>query len=658
MDSQKQSAIDRIKQANNILVTVSANPTVDQLAACLGLTLMLDKLEKHATAVFSGSVPSTIDFLQPEKTLEKNTDSLRDFIIALDKSKADKLRYKVEDKVVKIFITPYRTSISEHDLEFSQGDFNVDVVVALGVHDQKELDQAITAHGRILHDATVISINTAPGNNIGTINWQDQKASSLSEMVTSMVDSFDKKILDNQVATALLTGVVAETDRFSNAKTTPDTMKASAQLMGAGANQQLVATKLEEPPPPPPPPPTEEGGGEAPPESGSEPPKSNDGTLRIDHNVDELEEPKEEKPEERQPPEPPKASVPEPPKEPDEQNPQIHIDDQGRLHQLNEDREFLAGPGPEDDSGMLPSLDEEDRPSGLPKNNSEFAFTPPSMGGTLTANSQPERLDPSTDPFSSKSAAPLLEHNGHHSAAAPPTQGVVTPSLPANGDKPAQAPPPAPPSDNGPANSSPSATTIPDFALPEPTVTPSTDAAGSISPLSAPIISPGPTGLSDAQSPATPPAEPSEANNDDGQTLSDIEQSVHSPHLKQPDTGDARAAVEQAVQNGPGAVPEPIAALNATPLGSNLHDNGSDDSVKQEPTPAGNKLAEPLTEDDTKDHDGAVSSSPEKPLDMPLPSTPTPLPSDTTPTPSSDTGDSSAPPPVPPPFMPTPPSGQ
>ena len=53
---------------------------------------LLNKLGKHATAVFSGQVPSTIEFLQPEKTLEKNTDSLRDFIIALDKSKADKLR--------------------------------------------------------------------------------------------------------------------------------------------------------------------------------------------------------------------------------------------------------------------------------------------------------------------------------------------------------------------------------------------------------------------------------------------------------------------------------------------------------------------------------------------------------------------------------------
>src|SRR5580700_7122960 len=147
------------------------------------MTLALNKMKKHATAVFSGAVPSIIEFLQPEKTLEKNTDSLRDFIIALDKSKADKLRYKVEDKFVKIFITPYRTSISEKDLQFSEGDFNVDVVLALGVHRQTDLDQAITAHGRILHDATVVSINTQPNVELGSMNLLEPKASSLSEIM-------------------------------------------------------------------------------------------------------------------------------------------------------------------------------------------------------------------------------------------------------------------------------------------------------------------------------------------------------------------------------------------------------------------------------------------------------------------------------------------
>jgi nanoRNase/pAp phosphatase (c-di-AMP/oligoRNAs hydrolase) len=96
----QQQVITRIKDASNVLVTVSNNPSVDQLAAAIGFTLVLNKLKKHGTAVFSGAVPSIIEFLEPEKTLEKNTDSLRDFIIALDKAKADKLRYKIEDKYV------------------------------------------------------------------------------------------------------------------------------------------------------------------------------------------------------------------------------------------------------------------------------------------------------------------------------------------------------------------------------------------------------------------------------------------------------------------------------------------------------------------------------------------------------------------------------
>src|SRR5262249_54933083 len=60
----------------------------------------------------------------------------------------------------------------------------------------------------------------------------------------------------NQMATAFLTGIVAETNRFSNNKTSPKVMTMSAQLMAAGANQQLIVSKLEPPKPPPTPPAT------------------------------------------------------------------------------------------------------------------------------------------------------------------------------------------------------------------------------------------------------------------------------------------------------------------------------------------------------------------------------------------------------------------
>jgi len=92
-------------------VTLSRDPSVDEMAAAIGLTLMLDNMGKLATAIYSGKTPNALEFLEPKKTFESNTNSLQDFIIALNKDKADHLRYKIEDDFVKVYITHYRTTI-------------------------------------------------------------------------------------------------------------------------------------------------------------------------------------------------------------------------------------------------------------------------------------------------------------------------------------------------------------------------------------------------------------------------------------------------------------------------------------------------------------------------------------------------------------------
>jgi len=247
--SAKQKVIQSIKDVTNILVTVSSSPSVDELSAALGLTIFLNRLGKHATAVFSGDIPPAITFLNPDKTFEQTADSLRDFIIALDKEKADHLRYKVVDDAVRIFITPYRTTITDKDLEFSQGDYNVELVLALNVENSESIDTALTAHGKILHDATVVAITAGDvKSGLGSVDWHESNASGVSEMVVELLDDLKtpKVTLDEQMATALLTGIVAVTDRFSNGNTSSKVMTTAAELMAAGANQQLVVSKIAE----------------------------------------------------------------------------------------------------------------------------------------------------------------------------------------------------------------------------------------------------------------------------------------------------------------------------------------------------------------------------------------------------------------------------
>jgi len=446
----RQEVITKLKEATNVLVTVSNNPTVDQLSTAIGFTLVLNKLKKHGTAVFSGHTPSTIEFLQPEKTLEKNTDSLQDFIIALDKAKADKLRYKIEDKYVKIFITPYRTSIGEKDLEFSQGDFNVDVVLAFGVKKREELDQAITAHGRILHDATVISINKEPGENIGSLNWNVPGASSYSEVMVSVTDLIKGEVanpFDQQIATAFLTGIVAETERFSNDKTTPQTMTLASILMKAGANQQLIATKLEEP---------EEIPQETPavvnksatgpfkrvaaaPPKAPEPPKPDpNGTLEVLHESFPV------KPSPVASPLPDLSDLGSGAEPESEKVEEIHIDDQGILRRLEEMEKPKSEKAP--NMPALPELPEEapklpsvNEPPQVPAATGRHILNSPPSGNndpfTAITGSETDEETPSSELNLPSVNSTLLSHDGRPSHPKQPEPIKDTPPPEENPDK-------------------------------------------------------------------------------------------------------------------------------------------------------------------------------------------------------------------------------
>lgn len=238
---------ERVRASDNVLVALSKDPSVDELSAALGLTFILDKMGKHATAIFSGAVPNAIEFLEPEKTFETNTNSLQDFIIALDKEKADHLRYKIDGDYVKVFITPYKTTIDEGDMEFSHGDYNVDLVIALNVASSDDLDSALTEYGRIMHDASSINISASVPGKFGDLEWGDPAASSVSEMIFELAQAIKEKgkeNVDKPTATALLAGIVAATNRFSNERTTPETMAAASKLMACGADQQLISSSI------------------------------------------------------------------------------------------------------------------------------------------------------------------------------------------------------------------------------------------------------------------------------------------------------------------------------------------------------------------------------------------------------------------------------
>lgn len=574
MEDAKTELVDKIKSATNILVTVSRDPSVDQLASLLGLTILLNKQGKHAAAVFSGKVPSTLEFLKPEDTFEKNTDSLRDFIIALDKNKADKLRYKVEDNVVRIFITPYKTSITEDDFEFSQGDFNVDLVIAIGVIKQDDLDEAIVSHGRILHDATVTSITTEVNSELGTINWRAPEASCLSEMVTKLAQSLGSDLIDEQIATAFLTGIVAETNRFSDPKTSSETMSASAVLMSAGANTQLVASKLQ-------------GGTDEIDLQEMDASDNESGSLAINHAEAAVEAAIEGKDLE-----PESTSAMD-----DYTLPAPSVDS------LPSEQAGPSYPGAQMDSG------------GNLTPGAKMITEPPTLGGQLTSNTQQESYDPSNNPFGmqQEEAPQILSHNSS-----------------------------APPSDATTQN------------VPEP----ATDFSGQLTPPPPAWVPPQP--------PPPPAPKAPEDVDPTGQTLTQIEEAVGSPHMQAiyPETTPPPSDTEKSVTTPAPENPQPVSEPTPAPQQSSQLDQPNSAPELPNPTEpntdlgaARDEVTKALGSDTNIDAPqppiqalGAQQLGPElRPSDLSDdPTTPTQNPVESNSEPQSD--DPNAPPPVPPPI--------
>ena len=238
--------VEKIKASENILIALSKNPNIDEISAALGLAMILDTMRKHVTAIFSGQVPNVLQFLKPEETFEKTTNSLQDFIIALSKDKVDHISYKIEGDFVKVYVTPYKATIGQSDLSMSHGDYNVDLVICFNVISGDEIDPALSEYGRIMHDATAINLTVDTPGRFAELEWQDSNVSSISEMIVGLADRLGLASFSEQVATALLTGIVASTDHFSNPRTSSNTMSIASKLMSFGANQQLISSQIME----------------------------------------------------------------------------------------------------------------------------------------------------------------------------------------------------------------------------------------------------------------------------------------------------------------------------------------------------------------------------------------------------------------------------
>ncbi len=243
----KQQSAEQIRKAGKILILTHANPDGDALGSLIALFLVLKQLDKDITAVVADQISGNLKFLPKIEEIAKTFSSAKDFVISIDTSqvKIDHLGYKhlPKENKLNVVITPDSGEIREKDVSFSYGLPKYDLIIVLDSPDLERLGSLYEGQNRLFFEAPVVNIDHHAGNDFfGKINWVDLTATSTAEIIVSLIESLsrEKSLLNEDIATALLAGIITDTGSFQNANTTHKALTVAAQLVAAGGRQQEI----------------------------------------------------------------------------------------------------------------------------------------------------------------------------------------------------------------------------------------------------------------------------------------------------------------------------------------------------------------------------------------------------------------------------------
>ncbi len=242
-----RQVIEQIKRSKKILVLPSAPPDGDSIGSAIALYLSLSKLGKEVTVICTDPVPEVLQFLPKTRIIGSQIHTSKDFIITLDcsQAKVDNIQHAFEDNKVNIIITPKEGQFTETDVIFGKGKLSYDLIITVDCAELKQLRDFYENNLELFHQVPVVNIDHHVSNNhFGRINHVDIMSSSTTELILPILEDLGKEqnidLIDEDIATLLLTGIITDTGSFQNANTTPRSFAKAAQLIAYGARQQEI----------------------------------------------------------------------------------------------------------------------------------------------------------------------------------------------------------------------------------------------------------------------------------------------------------------------------------------------------------------------------------------------------------------------------------
>lgn len=247
--SSQQQIFEVVEKSKKVLLLTRQHPTEDAVCSLIALGLYLEKSGKEVDMATQGPIPAALEFIPETKKVKNNVRQSKNFIVSLDTSqtKVAQFSYDFDEdgKKLNIFITPEGGNFTPDHLSTKILGFGYDTIFIIHSADFETLGPVYTENADLFYETPVINIDRSSSNEqFGEINLVDTTASSIAEILYELFAAEGEKVIDERIATCLLTGIIASTRSFQNKDATPKSFTIAAKLIAAGADQQQVINSL------------------------------------------------------------------------------------------------------------------------------------------------------------------------------------------------------------------------------------------------------------------------------------------------------------------------------------------------------------------------------------------------------------------------------
>lgn len=248
MLNTQEQFFKQIEKSQRPIIIFSADWKGDAVASSLALFLFLKKLKKVVEIAATSSAKSvTWSFLPNQSDIKNSLDSLRNFIISLDisQAKVSQIKYNIENKKINFIVSPESGWFRPEDISTADSGFKYDLIIIIGGSDLESLGQIYDNNIEFFYKTSIINIDCQSENEeFGQVNLIDINSAANAEIIFNLLDEKQPDLIDEDIATCLLAGIISSTKNFRTSNLTPRTLLTTSKLISLGGRREEIIDKL------------------------------------------------------------------------------------------------------------------------------------------------------------------------------------------------------------------------------------------------------------------------------------------------------------------------------------------------------------------------------------------------------------------------------